>query len=118
MYSFKFKHKSIKITIKSIFGFSLFYTKLILKKLGYSYNLKLINLNNLQVFKLINFIELVPIIKEDELKKYNFSIFQNWFVIKTTKYDRLTKGLPIRGQRTHTNAKTSKKKLIFKSSYI
>jgi small subunit ribosomal protein S13 len=116
MYPFQselFKNKFLRSTIKFIYGLSEFYTRIILRILGFSQNLKTFYATNVQLLELVFFIDKSPILKESSLKKYNQSIFQKLIEIKTVKYKRLLKGLPVRGQRTHTNAKTSKKKLSF-----
>lgn len=110
------KHKSLNIVIKSIYGLNSYYVSIILKKLGFSKNLKSIDLKNDQILELVTLIELVPILKSDSLKRYKFSIFQKLTEIKSVKYKRLLNGLPIRGQRTHTNSKTAKKKLFILES--
>ena len=105
------KNKSLKFIVSSIYGLSKYYTKIVLKKLGFSDNLKLINLKSNHILELVRLIELIPVLKSSDLKKYKFSTFQNLIEIKTVKAKRLLRGLPVRGQRTHTNSKTSKKKL-------
>lgn len=116
MYQFQselFKNKSLKLTIQSIYGFSCFYTETILKTLGFSKNFKNFYATNIQLLELVYLIDKSPVLKESALKKHNFSIFQKLIEIKTVKSKKLMKGLPVRGQRTHTNSKTSKKKLFF-----
>lgn len=116
MYPFQselFQNKFLKLAVQSIYGLSRFYTQIIFKNLGFSSNLKTFYAKNNQLLELVYFIDKSPILKESDLKKYNFSIFQKLIEIKTVKSKRLLKGLPVRGQRTHTNSKTSKKKLFF-----
>lgn len=116
MYPFQselFKNKLLKLAVQSIYGLSKFYTQIIFKNLGFSCNLKTFYTKNNQLLELVHFLDKSPILKESDLKKYNFSIFQKLIEIKTVKSMRLLKGLPVRGQRTHTNSKTSKKKLFF-----
>jgi small subunit ribosomal protein S13 len=116
MYPFQselFKNKLLKSAVQSIYGLSAFYTETIFKNLGFSDNLKTFYATNNQLLELASLIDKSPTLKENDLKKYNFSIFQKLIEIKTVKSKRLQKGLPVRGQRTHTNSKTSKKKLFF-----
>jgi small subunit ribosomal protein S13 len=116
MYPFQselFKKKPLKLIIQSIYGLSKFYTQIMFKILGFSSNLKSSYATNSQLLELVYLIDKSPILKESALKKHNFSIFQKLIEIKTVKSRRLLNGLPVRGQRTHTNSKTSKKKLFF-----
>lgn len=46
-----------------------------------------------------------------DLKKARQLIFKNLIAIKSVKGLRRLRGLPIRGQRTHTNAKTARKRI-------
>ena len=46
-----------------------------------------------------------------DLKASQFNILQKLRINSTSKSLRLAKGLPVRGQRTHGNAKTARKKL-------
>ena len=44
-----------------------------------------------------------------DLRKKNASVSKNLVSIKTYRGLRKFRGLPVRGQRTHTNAKTSRR---------
>lgn len=117
MYSFQselFKNKLLRHSIKSIYGLNKYYTRIVEKKLGFSCNLKTFYITSNQILKLVYFIENIPTLKENSLKKYNFSVFQQFLEIKIIKFKRILNGLPVRGQRTHTNSKTAKKKLFLK----
>ena len=105
------KNKHLFFALKSIYGLNNF-TNIILKKLGLSINFKVINLSAKQISKLVLIINKSNIIINNELKKIRLSLFNKLVNLKTIKGLRLLKGLPVRGQRTHTNAKTSKKKLF------
>ena len=48
------------------------------------------------------------------LKKYVKSSIKHYLTLRTCKGIRHSKNYPIRGQRTHTNAKTKKKLILFK----
>jgi len=112
MYPFQselFKNKLLRSAVKFIYGLSTFYAQILLKILGFSNNLKTFYATNTQLLELVSFIDKSPVLKESDLKKYNLSIFQKLIEIKTVKSKRFLKGLPIRGQRTHTNSKTSRK---------
>jgi small subunit ribosomal protein S13 len=104
-------NKSILFALISIYGLNKYHCQLFIKKLGFSKNLQLKNFSNEQTLNLILLINFSNILIGTNLRKYNFSIFKKFIDIKSLKGIRLYKGLPVRGQRTHTNAKTAKKKI-------
>jgi hypothetical protein len=65
--------------------------------------------NNPYESKLIKIIESLDIILASDLKKEKLLIFKKLLSIKSYKGLRRNQGLPVRGQRTHTNAKNSSK---------
>lgn len=111
------KTKSLLFALKSIYGLNKF-SLIILKKLGLSSNIKVKYLSTDQITKLISFLNLSNILLANNLKLFNFRIFKNLISLKSVKSIRLLKGLPVRGQRTHTNAKTAKKKLFLQIIYV
>ena len=62
-----------------------------------------------QSIKLIKFVENLDLLINNHLKKSNIMLAKKLIQIKTYKGIRRLRGLPVRGQRTHTNAKTSSK---------
>ena len=74
-----------------------------------SYNCQLFNLTPDQVLKLIKYIEESNLLINSNLKKSKIMITKTLIQIKTYKSIRRIRGLPVRGQRTHTNAKTASK---------
>ena len=103
------ENKSIFFSLVYIYGIGKFNSILICKKLGFSKNLKIKNLSKEQIYKLIKTIELSNIKLASDLKKFNLLITKKLISIKSFKGLRKNQGLPIRGQRTHTNARTSRK---------
>jgi small subunit ribosomal protein S13 len=103
------KDKSIYFSLTKIFGIGQFQSFLICKKLGLSYNSKLYNLTPDQIVKLIKFIESLNLLINSNLKKSKIMITKKLVQIKSYKGIRKLRGLPVRGQRTHTNAKTVSK---------
>lgn len=101
--------KFIKIELKKIYGIGNKRSNNVCKKLGFSNNLKLKDLNDNQIFKLVTYFENIPYILSDDLKEYKQKKFQKLKNIKSYKGVRKMFGLPMRGQRTHTNRKTSRK---------
>ena len=102
--------KYIYYSLQKIYGLNKSQTIFICKTLGYSVNLKIKLLTKEQLSNLIKFIEHSSFIINNDLKKLNYKIFQNLINIKSYRGLRRLNNLPVRGQRTHTNAKTVKKK--------
>lgn len=101
------ENKSVYFSLAKIFGVGQFQSFLICKKLGLSYNCKLSNLTSDQIIKLIKFIENLNLLITNNLKKSKIILAKNLVHIKAYRGIRRLRGLPIRGQRTHTNAKTA-----------
>lgn len=104
------ENKPIFMSLTQIYGIGLFNSMLICKKLGFSKNLKIKDLSKEQVVKLVKTIELLKINLASDLKKLNVLHSKNLILIKSYRGLRRNQGLPVRGQRTHTNAKTAKKR--------
>ena len=62
-----------------------------------------------QIKKLLNLVESSNIVIASDLKKVKNLILKNLVFIKSYRGLRKIKGLPIRGQRTHTNGRTARK---------
>ena len=101
------ENKSVYFSLAKIFGVGQSQSLLICKKLGLSYNCKLSNLTPDQIIKLIKFIENLNLLITNNLKKSKIILAKNLVHIKAYRGIRRLRGLPIRGQRTHTNAKTA-----------
>ena len=93
-----------------IYGIGLNNSLLLCKKLGLSKNIKIKDLSREQINKLLKTVELLNLIVGSDLKKNKLIISKKLIAIKTYRGLRSYQGLPVRGQRTHTNAKTSKRK--------
>jgi len=105
------ENKPIKIALNSIYGLNKSSSQKIIKKCGFSNNFKFKFITNEQITNLLEIINSLNIHISTNLKKYKYSIFKKLIEMKSIKSFRLNRGLPVRGQRTHTNAKTAKKKL-------
>ena len=101
------KNSSIFFSLNKIYGINKFQSFLICKKLGFALNLKVVKLSARQIKKLLNCIENLKLSLNNDLKKFNVLQHKNLISIKTYKGLRKLKGLPVRGQRTHTNARTA-----------
>lgn len=103
------ENKSIYFSLTKIFGIGKFQSFLICKKIGLAYNSKLSKLTSNQIIKLVKLIENSSLLINSNLRKYKITLINKLIQIKTYKGIRRLHGLPIRGQRTHTNAKTASK---------
>ena len=101
--------KKLKKSLKKVFGLGKKKTELICKKFGIAKNLKTSDLSNRQILHLSQNIVDSGVVITNNLKKKRILEIQNLVNIKSIRGLRKIKGLPVRGQRTHTNSKTSKK---------
>nr|QDA21745.1 ribosomal protein S13 [Proschkinia sp. SZCZR1824] len=95
-----------------IFGIGHTKTSFICKKLGFSKNYKVKDLTKSQILKITNLLELSQFVLSSDLQKVKSLNLQRLISIKSYRGLRLRQGLPVRGQRTHTNGRTSKKRLV------
>lgn len=107
-----FENKSIFLSLRCIYGLAKSSSFLICKKLGFSRNFKIKNLSKEQINRLIKTIESLNIPLANELKKSKLLLHKTLISIKSYRGLRRNQGLPVRGQRTHTNAKTARKRKI------
>ena len=108
------ENKSLLFALNKIYGLGVSNSQKICKKLGISVNFKVKDLTEKQIFKLTNLIESSNFNVASNLKKKKLLVFKKLTNIKSYRGLRKIEGLPVRGQRTHTNSKTSKKKLYTK----
>jgi len=101
--------KSIFFALSTIYGIGRTKSFLICKQLGFSTNLKVKSLSDDQILKILKLIETSNLLITSELKKKQILILKRLIFIKSYRGLRRIKGLPVRGQRTHTNAKTARK---------
>ena len=105
--------KILSISLQKIYGLGSCHTNFICKKLGFSKNLKAGKLTSDQIFKLIKVIEESGLKITNDLRKNQIFYLKNLISIRSYRGLRRLRGLPVRGQRTHTNAKTAKKLKIY-----
>ena len=101
--------KTVSYALQKIFGIGNLTSKDICKKLGFSNNLKVNNITKEQIFSLIKSIEKSSLVINNDLRKKNYTVLKNLIEIKAYKGLRRLNNLPVRGQRTHTNARTAKR---------
>jgi len=104
------ENKSIFFAMTHVFGIGKSQALFTCKKLGFSKNLKVKNLSKEQIQKLVSTIEFSNLVLVGDLKKLKSLKLKKLLSIKSYKGFRLKQGLPVRGQRTHTNARTSRKR--------
>lgn len=107
------EQKPVVFALTQIYGIGENTAFIICKKLGFSINLKVKDLTQEQVVEMLQLIESLNLTLNNELKKLKTLTLKNLVSIKSYKGLRRVRGLPIRGQRTHTNAKSSRKSRRF-----
>lgn len=103
------ENKSIYFALQYIYGIGKSRSFLICKKLGFSSNLKVKTLSHEQVNQILKLVETLNLSIANDLKRSKLLDKQKLISIKSYRGLRRKKGLPVRGQRTHTNAKTAKR---------
>lgn len=102
-------NKSVFFALTKIYGISKNIACTTCKKLGFSLNLKIKNLTQEQTMEILRIIELSNIVLNNKLKQLKSLILKNLVSIKSYRGLRRIRGLPARGQRTRTNAKSARK---------
>jgi small subunit ribosomal protein S13 len=103
------ENKSIIYALTYITGIGKNTAFLICKKLGFSLNFKIKDLSQDQVISLLKLTDSLHLVLNNELKKLKSLTIKNLVSMKSYRGIRRSQGLPVRGQRTHTNAKSSRK---------
>lgn len=106
------ENMSVVFALKRIYGIGKKNSFLICKKLGFSINLKIKNLSKYQITHILNLINSLNLVVAADLKNIKNLITKNLISIKSYRGLRKLQGLPVRGQRTHTNARTARKKFL------
>ena len=106
-------NRPLVYSLQKIYGLGKKNSSLVCKKLGFSKNLKTSELSNDQISKLVKIIEKSDLIVTNKLRKLQAFYLRNLVDIKSYKGLRRLNGLPVRGQRTHTNGRTAKRQKRF-----
>lgn len=104
------ENKSVFFAMMHVFGLGKSKSDFVCKKLGFSRNLKIKDISKEQLSKLLTLLELLNIPLGSELKKLRSIRITNLVSIRSYRGLRLRQGLPVRGQRTHTNARTARRR--------
>uniref|UniRef100_UPI003001D988 ribosomal protein S13 n=1 Tax=Cocconeiopsis kantsiensis TaxID=3082010 RepID=UPI003001D988 len=110
-----FEQHSVFFALNSIYGIGTSRSNVIIKKSGFSKNLKVNEMSKQQINKLVKVISVLDFKLGSDLKKQQIFNLNDAVEIKSYRGLRKLKGFPVRGQRTHTNAKTSKKRFSVKN---
>lgn len=103
------ENKSVFFALINIYGIGKSTAFSICKKLGFSINLKTKDLTQEQITEILQLVDSLNLKLNNELKNLRSMNLKNLVSIKSYRGLRRVRGLPIRGQRTHTNAKSSRK---------
>lgn len=103
------ENKSIYFALQYVYGIGKSRAFLICKKLGFSLNLKVKVLSDEQVNQVLKLVETLNMSLANDLKRLKLLDKQKLVSIKSYRGLRRKKGFPVRGQRTHTNARTAKR---------
>jgi small subunit ribosomal protein S13 len=76
-------------------------------------NLKVKDLTQEQTVGILQVVESLNLTLNNELKKFKSLSLKKLVAIKSYRGLRRVRGLPVRGQRTHTNAKSARKNRRF-----
>ena len=107
--------KKVYIALTSIYGIGLSTAKKILKELEIDPNKKIAELTEKNVSNLRDLLEKDSLKLEGDLKRLIASNIRRLIDINSFRGRRHLKGLPVRGQRTRTNNRTSRKLAKFLS---
>lgn len=113
VYLYESQLSSIKLlpfALSTIYGINKATGVFICKKLGFSRHLKINDLSKEHLNNIVKSIESLHKTVGGDLLKTRLLLAKKLVNIKSYRGLRRLQGLPIRGQRTHTNAKTSRKK--------
>lgn len=110
--------KNLLINLTKKYGINIYTSKSICKNLGLNPQASVTDLNQNQIKKITKYINTF-LVTGNDLKKKIIKNNKKSLEMKKIKSFRILKGLPIRGQRTRSNAKTSKKLniKIYKNDY-
>lgn len=103
------ENKSVFLSLTYIYGIGFSTSLLLCKKLGFSLNLKIKDLTSEQTVDLLKLVDYLNLPLNNELKKLKMLSLKKLINIKSYRGLRRLRGLPSRGQRTHTNARSARK---------
>jgi small subunit ribosomal protein S13 len=105
-------------SLAKLYGFGTHLTYLMLNDLNIGYNCRTKDLNQSTIIKIIKWVEKNKIVIESALKQKIISDINKLKNIKSYRGLRHIYGLPVRGQRTKTNASSVKRKTSLNANKI
>ena len=105
--------KKIYIALTCIYGIGIPTSKRILDQLNIDHNVKVSDLNETNISALRDILETEEFKLEGDLKRLVNSNIKRLIDINSFRGRRHLKGLPVRGQRTRTNSRTSRRQSFF-----
>lgn len=105
--------KKIYIALTCIYGIGITTSKNLLKKLHIDPNFKLPDLTERNLSDLRDIVENEDLKLEGDLKRLVSLNIKRLIDIQSFRGKRHLKGLPVRGQRTRTNSRTSRRQSLF-----
>ena len=105
--------KKIYIALTCIYGIGIPTSKKVLKELNIDPNIKVSELNETNISSLRDILETEEFKLEGDLKRLVSLNIKRLIDINSFKGRRHLKGLPVRGQRTRTNNRTSRRQSFF-----
>jgi small subunit ribosomal protein S13 len=105
--------KNIYYALTSIYGIGFPTSKFILKQLSIEPTMKVSELTEINISAIREFLETSQLKLEGDLKRVIRSNVKRLIDINSFRGRRHLKGLPVRGQRTKTNNRTSRKQSLF-----
>ena len=103
--------KKIAVGLTSIYGIGHYNAKCIIEKAGIPENRRVADLTDAEILKIREIIDKDYTVEGDKRREVSMNI-KRIVDLGTYRGLRHRKGLPVRGQRTHTNARTRKGKAI------
>ena len=103
------KKKYLIHGLQSVYGIGESLSKKICKSLGFQTTFLLKNISDEQIFHLGQSVEEWNIALKGELQRWLKQKIDRLATLRTYSGIRHRQGLPVRGQRTHTNARTAKR---------
>jgi small subunit ribosomal protein S13 len=103
------KKKYLLQGLTSVYGVGLSFSKTLCKRLGFTKSFLVKNMTEDQGARVAELVGELNYSIQGDLQRQNKQNLEDLLALKTYRGIRLRQGLPVRGQRTHTNAKTAKK---------
>jgi small subunit ribosomal protein S13 len=107
------KPKSVQFELQKVFGLGPRRSRIFCRLLNITASLKVEALDKSELSLLaLTFSKATPLnLFKDSLRRKQAGILKKTMKLNSLKSGRLRRGLPVRGQRTHTNAQTSRLRL-------